>query len=264
MDLQKLQGLSSLNMDIQEMNKARLDRRWKADGVLSSFTRVYVVTSGCATLKFGSKTVDILPGNVYVVPAGLEFSYSCEESCEKYYFHITLLMPDGRDVFQFVKDCIVIEDPFAQSIISRSFNLDSVESLIDIKSFLYSVVCKCLKQSDYIPVKKYSKFVMNIISYIDDNLSSNLTVETIARNLFCSDSKVRKTFKEETGISIGKYVSDKVMYNAETELRMTQKSIRDISEKLGFCDQFYFSRCFSAKYGTSPIKYRKECQRFGW
>lgn len=263
MDLQKMRSLSSLNMDIQEMREAKLDKHWKAKGVVSSFTRVYVVTSGCATLEFDHKSVDILPGYVYVVPAGLEFSYSCSESCEKYYFHLTLLMPDGQDVFRYVKDCIIIEDTLAKDIISRSFNLDTVDSLINIKSFLYSVVSKCLNKIDNIPVKKYSDFVMNIISYIDNNLSSNLTVEEIAQVFFCSGSKVRKTFKDQTGISIGKYISDKVMYSAEAQLRMTQKPIRDISENLGFCDQFYFSRCFSLKYGISPVKYRKECQRFG-
>ena len=33
--------------------------------------------------------------------------------------------------------------------------------------------------------------------------------------------------------------------------------ISRISERYGFCDQFYFSRRFKEKFGVTPQKYRK-------
>ena len=64
-------------------------------------------------------------------------------------------------------------------------------------------------------------------------------------------------FKKEIGVSVGRYIDDRLMYVAELELRRGEKSINEISDMLGFCDQFYFSRRFSQTYGIPPIKYRK-------
>ena len=33
--------------------------------------------------------------------------------------------------------------------------------------------------------------------------------------------------------------------------------VSEVSERLGFCDQFYFSRYFKKRCGESPLKYRK-------
>ena len=255
-------SFSALNMEIQEMCKAKLDSKWRAKNVLSSFTRVYIITQGSATLEVNGTIVKMMPGKVYVVPAGLEFSYSCDDSCEKVFFHIALLLPDGRDVFQYIKECITINDPSAKDIIEGSINLASVENMIAIKGFLYSVVLKCLEHTESIPLNKYSDLIMKVLSYIDKNLSVTLSPEDISNGVFCSVSKLRKNFKSETGISMGKYINDRVLYYAEAQIRMTQKSLREISESLGYCDQFYFSRCFRAKYGVSPLKYRNKCQRF--
>ncbi|MBQ3219724.1 MAG: AraC family transcriptional regulator, partial [Clostridia bacterium] len=34
-------------------------------------------------------------------------------------------------------------------------------------------------------------------------------------------------------------------------------TIREISDRYNFYDQFYFSRCFKKRYGISPTEYRK-------
>ena len=104
------------------------------------------------------------------------------------------------------------------------------------------------------------KKIAKIRAIIEKNPSIQLSVEKIANELFISPVTVHKIFKEEMGIPIGKYIDDYVMFNAEFEVRQGTLSIREISEKLGFCDQFYFSRRFSQKYGMSPMKYRKEQQ----
>ncbi len=58
---------------------------------------------------------------------------------------------------------------------------------------------------------------------------------------------------------IGTYISIRIMELAETELRKGDKSIKEISDRLGFRDQFYFSKCFTAHYGITPKKYISSC-----
>ena len=47
------------------------------------------------------------------------------------------------------------------------------------------------------------------------------------------------------------------MARCEELLCDTDLSLSEISERFGFCDQFYFSRRFKAKYGETPRDTRK-------
>ena len=48
------------------------------------------------------------------------------------------------------------------------------------------------------------------------------------------------------------------MLTAQWQLLRTEKSIGQISNTLGFCDQFYFSRRFRQLCGVTPLQYRKK------
>ena len=128
---------------------------------------------------------------------------------------------------------------------------------METKHYLYSIICRCIEEINDIQIKNNSDLVIRTKDIIEKNLSINLTVNDIADKLFVSPSAVRKKFKEEMGISIGKYIDDSIMNAAENDVRNSNMSIHQISEKLGFCDQFYFSRRFSQKFGIAPMHYRK-------
>ena len=85
-----------------------------------------------------------------------------------------------------------------------------------------------------------------------------LTTKELAEQLFICESTLCKKFKNEVGVTIGTYIDDLIFFNAEKMLLKTKWSINQISETLGFCDQFYFSRRFKHKYGQTPLEYRKK------
>ena len=257
MEYQKLHGLSELNMNILQFDNVTLTSSWKAANVTSSFTRIYMVTQGVGWLKYGENVMRMTAGNVYIVPAGLTFSYSCEDGFSKMYFHLSVRQSCGYDIFHGLDQCIEIHDPEGIELTKSNFNCSTIVQMLQIKVYLYNLVCQCMKFKEDTEIKKYSCYITEAMEYIGKNLSANLKVKEIADALFTSPQKLRKCFYEETGILIGKYIDDLIMFTAECELQNNSLSIKDISELLGFCDQFYFSRCFTKKYGISPLKYRK-------
>ena len=60
----------------------------------------------------------------------------------------------------------------------------------------------------------------------------------------------------ELGVSIGQYIDSQILFRAKLELELNKLSIAEISEKYGFCDQFYFSRFFKKHIGESPRQYK--------
>ena len=117
---------------------------------------------------------------------------------------------------------------------------------------------RCIEGKVHYLTSAYSESTTKAMNYIKENLSSKLTCGDVAAALFISLERLRKTFRTETGVSIGKYITNALMNKAELEVRRGEMSIKEISDMLGFCDQFYFSRYFSSKYGMPPSKYRNK------
>ena len=63
---------------------------------------------------------------------------------------------------------------------------------------------------------------------------------------------------EEAGMSQGKYIDNMIFLKAKQMLSDPALTIGQISQKLGFCDQFYFSRRFKENSRQTPSEYRKE------
>lgn len=257
MGITRFWNLESINMEILEAGEVVLGRWWKAENICSPFTRIYVVTDGTGYIEHDSETLTMTKDNVYIIPAGTTISFHCEEGFTKIYFHISLRQQNGYDIFEKIKQCFSFNDPKLASLIKQNFTSDSITKIIQIKSYLYSIVYQCISQKKVIKNSQYSDLILEAISFINQNLSSQLSVEKIAAGILVSPIKLRKAFKSEMKVPIGKYIDDLIMVKAENKVRQGTLSISEISEELGFSDQFYFSRCFSKKFGMPPLKYRK-------
>lgn len=255
----KTNGFTKLNMDILVFEHVKLGSGWRAEGLRSPFTRIYLVTKGEGELRFGEERVRMLPGNVYVIPAGVTFSYGCKDGFEKTYFHISVRHPSGYDILSTLHHHLIFPDEEGARLVRECLGADTAGKVLRIKAYLYSLICTCMERAEgEIPLVGYSDYVTEVMAYIEKNLSASLTVKEMADALYTSPGRLRKTFRTETGRSVGRYITDRVLQVAELEVRRGELSVKEISEKLGFCDQFYFSRCFTKQYGISPLRYRKK------
>ena len=254
-------NMDKIHMDISEMPRVRQGKDLNSQKVCSVFNRIYMVIDGEAKINYNGKVIALKPGNIYVIPAGLTFSYSCEKYLEKVYFHFSVLMPDYHDIFNEISECIIIHNQ--KKLIeemSNKISENKISNVFAIKAALYDIIFKCISSEPKADNKNinYSEQVVKIQDYIETNLSASLTVSKIAETMFLSPSKLRKLFKKEMGKPIGRYIDDRLMYIAERQVRSGEYSLNEISSMLGFCDQFYFSRRFCERYGISPLKYRKK------
>lgn len=253
-------NLDKIHMDISEMAMVHVGSDWQAEHVCSVFTRVYMVLDGCGKICYQGKELFLETGNIYIIPAGIEFSHYCEEYMKKIYFHVSVLLPNHYDVFNRASECFVMKNQ--QKLIEQLHQRlmeNRPSSVIFIKACLYEIMLQCICSDEKMDdeIINYSELIYKIQEYIEVNLSATLTVSQVAEAMFLSPSKLQKAFKKEVGLSVGHYIDKRLMYVAEREVRRGEYSINQISAMLGFCDQFYFSRRFSEVYGVSPLKYRK-------
>ncbi|ELO4999964.1 helix-turn-helix domain-containing protein [Escherichia coli] len=97
-----------------------------------------------------------------------------------------------------------------------------------------------------------------ITQYIDDNLENlSIDINTLVEYSGYSRRYLQLLFKENIGITVGKYIQLRRATRAATLLRFTGLNIADISERLFYDSQQTFTREFKKICGYTPLQYRK-------
>lgn len=100
--------------------------------------------------------------------------------------------------------------------------------------------------------------VKTAIQYIHEHLSDKqLDISQLAEKVSLSQSRFRAVFKEETGKSPSRYLSEIRFQVAEELLLKSGLKMDDIADEAGFLDGKYFRKIFSQKYGMTPRQFRE-------
>ncbi len=97
-----------------------------------------------------------------------------------------------------------------------------------------------------------------IKDYVKKNIDKKITLSDLSYHLHCSTVTLTTHFKEEFGITIMDYVTEKRMRLAEKLLLEGSYSVHEIAEKCGFTDSEYFSRSFKSYHDVSPLTWKKQ------
>lgn len=99
--------------------------------------------------------------------------------------------------------------------------------------------------------------VKSIVQYLQTNYAEYINFTQIASDYNFSASYLTKIFKDSTGTTPIKYLIDYRIKIAKKMLLDTDLTIKEIAEKTGFVDQFYFSKCFKNCCGLTPSQFRE-------
>lgn len=101
--------------------------------------------------------------------------------------------------------------------------------------------------------------IQQILTYINDNFSQPLRLDTIAHTFGMSISHLSHAFDHYTGRSVYDYILYRRIQFAKELIHMNLP-LGEISSQCGFGDYSGFLRAFKKVTGMSPNKYRKICQ----
>ncbi len=239
---------------------AQLDENWRLQIQGAPYSRLYYFTTGEAWLEFAGERIPLRAGWFYLLPAGLPFSAGCDGMAEKYYFHLTLLKRDGYDLVMELRRPIC--HPFSKEKQKRLEELCTRQNLcktLCLKQLLLEDVLAGLESAGIgnDDETNYSLAVQRTIRHIRRNLSARLSVRALAEQVYLSERTLNNTFHRELGKSVGRYIDEMLLFEAQRRLLFTTQSIAEIGENLGFCDSYYFSRRFKELCGKTPTQYRK-------
>ena len=96
------------------------------------------------------------------------------------------------------------------------------------------------------------------IDYIEQNLTTEIDYDEIAKAAFCSAYTFHRMFSLVTGFSVMDYVRNRKLTLAALELQESNSKVIDIALKYGYESPVSFARAFRALHGKSPSQARKK------
>lgn len=99
-------------------------------------------------------------------------------------------------------------------------------------------------------------YIKEALSFIEQNFQNDISVEDIAAFCGLNRSYFGKIFHDTIGKSPQEFLMSYRMQKATELLKLTQLSIGDIGNAVGYPNQLHFSRAFKNVYEVSPREWR--------
>ncbi len=97
-----------------------------------------------------------------------------------------------------------------------------------------------------------------IMKYVYEHYSeNNLTIQTIAKNVYLSQTYLCAFFKKSTGKTLNEYITEVRIEKAKELLQDSNDKLYEIATYIGFTDANYFSTLFKKYTGCTPSEFRE-------
>ncbi|MCV9948223.1 response regulator [Paenibacillus sp. BT-177] len=133
-----------------------------------------------------------------------------------------------------------------------------VHSFPHLKEWIFSMMNKLKAEWSASEQSAKSYVVKQVQELITQDKGQELSVKTIADQVYLHPVYLSKIYKAETGEGLGDYIIRMRMERALYLLKYSNKKIYEITTELGYQNPQYFSKMFKKHYGMTPHEFRDQ------
>lgn len=93
---------------------------------------------------------------------------------------------------------------------------------------------------------------------IDARFAENLTLKSIASELYVGRTRLCEVFREEVGSCVAEYIRSRRLAEAKVLLETTDMKAAEVGRVVGYTHQSSFTDAFRREFGTTPSQWRTE------
>ncbi|MFB6340822.1 AraC family transcriptional regulator [Saccharicrinis sp. FJH2] len=224
---------------------------------------------GYGTIKIGEAEHQLEPNTFFVIHSDTAHSYwaSQKDPWSIYWLHF------GGERSSFFTEHFSKVNWIKQSSKSRiddriiQFNelLTALESGFSKENINYAnlslngLLASFFYVETYRAVKGFSVTnpVDQAIIFMQKNINTTIKIADISQHVKLSESHLNKIFRNKTGTSPMDYFINLKMQEAIRLLTNQSLKIKEVAYRLGYSDQYYFTRIFTKHIGSSPGSFSK-------
>lgn len=229
-------------------------------------------------VQIGQNYYDLAPGQFCIIPPGtqhrIKWGSSVDPTANMMWISITgEIVRTSYTVYSAntrskiwgsdlkIPGNFIIGEIFTERQLNRPGAAEAIISYVN--AFLSLILQNVNFENESAGVGWTNAMVTELQNYIKAHLSEPLSLSDLSEHVSLSPNYLCKVFKQVTGETITHYTQN-LKIEASTELLKDDSlSVSEISERFGFCDQFYFSKVFKSYVSMSPMQYRKALRSQG-
>ncbi len=285
--------LDKLQIDLLNIENYSVGTEWNYRNVNNPYSRIYFVTKGFGTITHHGHRFELRPGGLYLIPCFTRVDFHCPDSLSHYYVHFTARIETGMDIlslFQCRYEAAAGAHPIGAAVFERLLTLNPNRALLEYDA-RKPIFPKALDLAHRLDEKKppsnlletnallrlllavfFSHFDRvqtsarmdglarfgRVLEHIGHNLHNSLSIDELAHISKLHPTYFSNLFSRLMGLSPVQYIIRRRIEESQKLLLTTDQTLYQIALRVGFSDEYYFSRAFKKIVGISPNFYRKQ------
>ena len=243
------------------------------------YTEIYLFIEGNVDMEIDGERFPLKPGSVLVLPPGTPHRAVVRDDAvpyRRFVFWISerfcgILRAESED-YLYLPDLVSVRKKYVYPLLPLEFNSlqSKVFSLLEVlhtnsfgrdaqiglsvRDLLLALGRTVYRQENPGRKKETVSSYQVITDYIHENLTGDLSLDTLSRELYLSKYYIAHLVQENTGISLHQYITKKRL-SACIEAIQGGQGISESSLQFGFANYSGFYRAFMKEYGCSPSAY---------
>ncbi|MCR4911326.1 MAG: AraC family transcriptional regulator [Bacilli bacterium] len=227
------------------------------------FVIEYIV-DGVEHLEVDGENYTLQKGDLCILEPRVPHSYRSDENNPVEKKWINFISPSFEELYKSMgfSGRVVFKNSNSENIfdvlleIASSSSLHSDDICYDVAINVFDLLFYLAKKDAKEENKNVSKLAIAVKEVLDQNIFTNATLDEILKGIFYSKKQITREFKKIFNDTPYNYLINIKMKMAKRLLRASDLSIKEISARIGFENQHYFSNAFKKKTGKSPSQYR--------
>lgn len=167
--------------------------------------------------------------------------------------NVTFEYDPGISISGYLPNCVNPDILYLLECFKRDFKIRSPKRRQKCLS-LFSYICNNIHDT---VCDKENPRVREIKQYVVDNLSGDLSLESIAGKVHLTPQYMCTLFKKHTGNTVVNFILNERIELAKRLIVSLNEPMSKIAVRCGFDDYYYFSHTFKKITGVSASSYRK-------
>lgn len=223
---------------------------------------VMLVTKGTCHVEIVGSAMTASAGQIVLIDCYQPHKYYTETGWESLWLHF-----DGVVSMEYFKiitasfgNVITLKYNYTfEKYLTRIYELFHTGSPVReplISKYLTNILSELLLNTIEVPGSQVQSAIEDTISYINEHLNENLTLEDLAKHTSLSPYHFTRVFKKETGYTPHEYIILSRINSAKFLLKNTHLSIKEIAFCTGSTSESSFCTAFKQREGMTPSNYR--------
>ncbi|MDD5351087.1 MAG: AraC family transcriptional regulator [Chthoniobacteraceae bacterium] len=233
---------------------------WQYNGLCNPYWRLYYNGKKGARVEVAGRRVALGPDRIVLIPENTAFDARGTAGVPHLWMHFSPPLSPGL-----VPDLLSVplDAPLAANLTAlRELLLRRVDLEEGGKRRLFHAclaVLHCWFSAKALPVRPaLPPALARLLEHIERSLPGDLSNAVLAGLAGMSVEGFLRWFKGRLGMTPARYVARRRIREACRLLALSERSIEEIAERVGFANRHHFSRVFLRHTGRSPALFRRE------